>query len=144
MEAVKHTLSVLIGFGSGVVISGAVFAFITMIGVVTRMAQKTHTQAYVKWYEAAISLGGLLGALGGLFTLRIPIGNWGVMLFAACNGVFYGCLAMSLAEVLNVIPILLRRSRIQKGMFFFILSIALGKLAGSLLYAMKPGFYIFP
>lgn len=144
MELLKHALSMLIGFGSGVVISGAVFAFITAIGVVPRLAQKTKTQAYVKWYEMAIALGGIFGTLAGLFKPHIPIGNVGVVLVAAGIGIFYGCIAMSLAEVLNVIPILSRRGNVQHGMFFFILAIALGKLVGSLLYMMLPGFYVIP
>jgi len=48
---------------------------------------------------------------------------------------------MSLAEVLNVIPILTRRGRLQHGMFYFVLAIALGKLVGALLYFLIPGFY---
>lgn len=144
MQAFRHAVSMLIGFSSGVVISGAVFAFITVIGIVPRLAQKTGTQRYVKTYETAIAVGGIFGTLGGLFKPHIPIGSISVVLFSLCTGIFFGCLAMSLAEVLNVIPILSRRGRVQKGMFFFVLAIALGKLAGSLIYAMKPGFYYIP
>ena len=42
---VRHATAALLGFGSGVVISAAVFAFITAIGVVTRLAQKTDTRS---------------------------------------------------------------------------------------------------
>ena len=141
MEALKAALSVLLGFSGGVVIAGAVFAFITMIGIVPRMAQKTRTQAYVKWYEMAIVAGGVFGTVMGLFQPRVPLGSLLVAIFSLCTGIFYGCLAMSLAEVLNVIPILSRRGHLQRGMFFFVLAIALGKMAGSLLYYLKPGFY---
>ena len=141
MQIIRYTLPVLIGFGSGVVISGAVVAFITILGVVPRLAQKTYTTQYIKWYESAIVLGGILGTVMGLFKPYIPIGSLLVILVSLCIGIFYGVLAMSLAEVLNVIPILTRRGRVQKGMFFFVLAIALGKLTGSLLYALVPGFY---
>ena len=141
MEILRHVLSVSIGFASGVVISGAVFAFITVIGVVPRLAQKTGTQKQVRWYESAILAGGIFGACASLFKLHIPIGGAAVVFISLCIGIFYGCLAMSLAEVLNVIPILSRRGRIQRGMFFFVLAIAAGKLAASVLYYVKPGFY---
>ena len=141
MELVKYAVLILIGFGSGLVVSGAVTAFITAIGVVPRLAQKTKTQEYVKSYESAIVVGGIFGAITGLINLYIPIGNLLVAVFALGIGIFYGVLAMSLAEVLNVIPILSRRGRIQQGMFFFVIAIALGKLVGTLLYALIPGFY---
>jgi len=64
-----------------------------------------------------------------------------VIIFSLCVGIFFGCLAMSLAEVLNVIPILSRRGRLQQGMFFFMLAVAFGKMTGSLLYFIIPGFF---
>lgn len=136
----KNMLSVLVGFGAGAVISGAVFAFITVIGVVPRLAQKTGTQQYVRLYEDAIIIGGIFGTLTGIFQFYLPIGYPGVVLVGVCIGIFVGCLAASLAEVLNVIPIMARRGRLIKGMFFFVLAIALGKLFGSLVYYCVPGF----
>ena len=141
MEIFRYAVLILIGFASGTVVSGAVFAFITAIGVVPRLAQKTQTQSYVKWYESAIVAGGIFGTAAGLFNLYIPIGGVLIAVFGLSIGIFYGVLAMSLAEVLNVIPILSRRGRLQRGMFFFVLAIALGKLTGSLLHALVPGFY---
>ena len=141
MEALRHVLAVLVGFGSGVLVSGAVFAFISVIGVVPRMAQKTRTEPYVKHYESAITFGGVFGALGALFSLQFPLGGAFLVVMALCVGVFIGVLAMSLAEVLNVLPILARRIHLQKGMFYFVLAIALGKMVGALLYAVVPGFF---
>ena len=140
IELLRYAAVILIGLSSGVVISGAVFAFITIIGVVPRLAQKTQTQEYIKLYETAIIAGGIFGTVVGLFNVYIPIGIFAAVVGLAI-GIFYGVLAMSLAEVLNVIPILTRRGRIQQGMFFFVLAIALGKLCGSVLYAIVPGFY---
>ena len=137
----RHFLSVIIGFGSGMVISGAVFAFITVIGVVPRFAQKTRTQAHCKFYESAIALGGIFGTIAGIAQLRLPIGAIGAIIISLGVGIFYGSLAMSLAEVLDVMPIFMRRGRVQKGIFFFVLAIAMGKLIGSLLYFLIPGFY---
>jgi stage V sporulation protein AB len=141
MMAAKHFLSVLIGFGSGMLISGAVFAFITIVGVVPRLAQKTNSTRYIKVYESAIAVGGIVGAAVGLFMPNLTWGFWLLPLIGMAAGVFYGCMAMSLAEVLNVIPILTRRVRLQRGMFFLVLAIALGKMLGALLYFLVPGFY---
>ncbi|MCL1883975.1 MAG: stage V sporulation protein AB, partial [Defluviitaleaceae bacterium] len=122
----KHLTSVIIGVASGMVVSGAVFAFITVVGVVPRFAQKTRTQAHCKLYESALALGGILGTLVGIVQIqaRLPLGGIIVAILSICIGIFYGSLAMSLAEVLDVIPILMRRGRVQRGIFFFVLAIA--------------------
>ena len=141
MEALKIALSVAIGIGSGLVVSGAVFAFITIVGVVPRLAQKTKTERHIRIYESAIILGGIFGTFTGVAQFTLPIGHAAVAVLALANGVFFGALAMSLAEVLNVIPILTRRGRIQHGMFYFVMAIALGKFIGALIYFLVPGFY---
>jgi len=141
MEALKIILAAAIGIGTGLVVSGAVFAFITIVGVVPRLAQKTKTERHIRIYESAIILGGIFGTLTGVAQFTLPIGAVGVIVLSLANGIFFGALAMSLAEVLNVIPILTRRGRLQHGMFFFVLAIALGKFIGALIYFLIPGFY---
>ena len=141
MDLLKHGALAVLGLASGLVIAGAVFAFITAVGVVPRLAQKTRTTEHIKLQEMALALGGVFGTVVGLFRLYMPIGNIGVVALSIANGIFIGCLAMSLAEVLNVIPIFTRRARIQKGMFFLVMAIAVGKLVGALLYFLVPGFY---
>jgi len=138
---IKVFLAILLGFSSGVVISGAVFAFISVIGVVPRLAQKTKTVRFIPLYEEAMILGGILGCAAGFFNITLPLPRIFVVILGFCAGVFYGCLAVSLAEVINVIPILTRRTKLGKGMFFFILAIALGKLMGSVIYYIIPDFY---
>ncbi|MCL1844641.1 MAG: stage V sporulation protein AB [Defluviitaleaceae bacterium] len=141
LDILRYAFAVLIGFASGAVVSGAVFAFISVIGVVPRFAQKTRTQAYVKTYETALTLGGIFGTIIGFTGLRLPIGAVATALASICIGIFYGSLAMSLAETLDVIPILTRRGRVSRGIFFFVLAIAFGKMVGALLYFLVPGFY---
>lgn len=141
MIFLKQILAAFIGFGSGIVVSGAVFAFITIIGVIPRLAQKTGTERYAMLYETAITVGGVWGASTMFINYYIPAWNIVVILLALCVGVFIGCFAISLAEVLDVIPILTRRARLQKGMRYFILSLAIGKLVGSILYYAYPNFY---
>ena len=142
MTIIKAIILILIGFSSGIVISGAVFAFIAIIGIVPRLAQKTKTEKYVMLYEEAIIFGGIFGAGDFIFDYHIPINTWLIVFYMLCVGVFYGCLAVSRAEVLDVIPILSRRGRIEKGMKFFLLALAIGKLTGSVLYSFVPGFYL--
>ncbi|MCT4686511.1 stage V sporulation protein AB [Vallitalea sp.] len=136
-----YLLLIIIGFGGGVVISGGVFAFIAIIGIVPRLAQKTATQKYIWIYEDAIMFGGMFGTLVMIMDFELQLGNIGGIVYGFFSGIFVGCLAVSLAEVLDVIPILTRRFNIKVGMTYFIVTLAIGKLIGSLLYFIIPGFY---
>lgn len=136
----KILLSILIGFSIGVIIAGAVFSFIAIIGVVPRLAQKTKTQNYIKLYEEVIIIAGIWGALTIFIDFKINLPVILVAFLSLCLGVFIGCLAVSLTEVLNVVPILTRRISIDKGLKIFMLAIAIGKLIGSLMYFFIPGF----
>ncbi len=137
----KNLILVILGIGSGTVISGAVFAFISIIGIVPRLAEKTKTGRYIMLYENAIIAGGIFGAFTILFDYYLPVGVIPVMIFGLLIGVFYGCLAVSLAEILDVIPILSRRTMLYRGIKYFIIALALGKAVGAILYYCVDGFY---
>ncbi len=141
MNILKMLLLITIGLGSGIFVAGATVAFIAIIGVVPRLAQKTETEGFIKLYEEAIILGGIIGGADPYFDLYIPLNSLAVIFLSLCIGVFYGSLAVSLAEVLNILPILARRTRLRQGIRWFVCAIALGKLTGSLLYYFVPGFY---
>jgi stage V sporulation protein AB len=141
IRLLKQLACIWIGLGAGLMISGAVFAFIAIIGVVPRLAQKTKTAKFIRVYEEALIAGGIFGTLADFFDIRIMLGAPFVVFYSLTVGIFFGCIAVSLAEVLDVFPILTRRARVRKGMFFFIVALACGKLAGSLLYFLVPGYY---
>lgn len=143
MTILKNIILILLGIGGGAVISGAVFAFIAIIGIVPRLAEKTGTGKYIIFYENAIILGGIFGVFTIMFDYYLPIGVIPVMFYGLLIGIFYGCLAVSLAEVLNVIPILTRRTMLVRGIKYFIIALALGKALGAILYYFVDGFYKF-
>ena len=141
MEIFRTVAAVFFALASGGAIATAVMAVIAALGAAPRLAQKTSTERYLKTYETAIALGGVLGAVTHLFSfsLDLPLipGNILMVLIGLAIGVFYGCMAMSLAEVLDVLPILTRRSRIKYGLRVIIISLACGKLVGALVYFLK-------
>ena len=53
---------------------------------------------------------------------------------------FFGCLSIALAEVLDGIPIFARRVKLKMGVSIAVLAVALGKIAGSLVYFVN-GFF---
>lgn len=137
----KMFFLIMLSFTGGVAVAAGVFAFITVIGIIPRMAQRTKTESYIPVYEDAILLGGAFGCTPLIFDYQFSIGYIGTVVFALLCGIFVGVLAMALAEVLNVIPILMRRIRLTKGIPILVLGFAFGKLCGSLVYFLIDGFY---
>lgn len=131
---IKEVLLGIMGLGAGALVSAGVFALISVIGLIPRMAGKTHTGSYVTTYETAVFLGGTLGNLMNIFEIPVPLGTVGLILFGGFAGIFVGCLATSLAESLDATAIFARRVRLHKGMGVIILSVAMGKLLASVLF----------
>lgn len=132
--AIKAAAEVLVGLSAGAAASAGVFALITVIGILPRWAGHTRTARHVSLYEWSVILGGTAGNLIFLLQPSLP----GKEIFEAAAGLFMGIfvggLIMSLAEVLDVFPILLRRGRIQSGIPWMVLSIGIGKMLGAYLY----------
>ena len=133
-------LCVFLGITFGFAASAGLFALITSITVVPRLADKTHTKSHIKTYESAIITGGTLWNLFFIFKISLNnilntyMGNAVIGLFGLFSGIYVGCLAMALAERLSVTAILKRRIRLHVGMSYVILIMALGKLVGGLIY----------
>lgn len=124
----------LMGIASGLVTSAGVFALITVIGIIPRMAGRSRTASHIRFYEWAVILGGVLGNLQYLLGTRLYLGYPGLILFGLGTGIFVSCLVMSLAETLDVFPIMIRRTRLKIGLPCLILAFALGKSVGSFLF----------
>ncbi|MEA4816869.1 MAG: stage V sporulation protein AB [Lachnospiraceae bacterium] len=140
-DFLKQVFMVLMAFASGIAVSAGIFAFIAVIGIVPRIAWKTKTIEYIPFYEDAITLGGIFGCTTMLINYKLPFGEVFTAAVGFAVGIFIGCLAVSLAEVLNVMPIFTRRFRIINSIVYMIFALALGKAVGSLLYFFVPGFY---
>jgi len=138
----SYILAGFFGLASGLVVSGAVFALIAAIGVVPHLAARTGTARFVRLFEEAIIWGGIFGAVSMIVNIRLPqLGFFAVML-GLLAGVFFGVFVMSLAEELNVLPIMSKRLGVKRGIPWFVTAIAVGKLVGSLLYFIVTGFFV--
>ncbi|WP_317853832.1 stage V sporulation protein AB [Chakrabartyella piscis] len=138
----KSIVLAFAGFASGAIVSAGVFAFIAAIGLVPRMAFRSKTKNYIRFYEDVIVLGGLFGAVASFVSYHLPAIPLLVAVFAICIGTFIGVLAVSLSEVLNVMPILFRRTHLTIGLPYLLLAFTIGKMFGSLLYFLQGGFFI--
>ncbi len=129
----KQILLGIIGLSSGFGVAGGMFAVVLSIGVINRLAGKTHTAHRILVYEDSVLLGAIAGNLVSIFSLSVPIGMLGEIFFGIFSGIFAGCLAIAIAEILQVFPVLMRRLHIHKGLGIILISMALGKTLGSLL-----------
>lgn len=131
---------IFIGLSSGLMVAGGVFAVIVIIGIVPRMAQLTGGEKHIMLYENCIGGGISAGAWNLLFPMNFQFaGQLGNVISGLFFGIFVGCLAVAIAEVLDVIPILCRRSKMTRRLPWLLLAISLGKTAGVFLYFLVPG-----
>ncbi len=133
---VKWLLVCIAGFSAGCLVASGIFAFITMIGIIPRLTVKTKTGDSSLWYERGVIWGGTLGNVVYLFDLGInldPIGGtFCAVAFGMGAGIFVGCLAVALAEVIKSFPIFTTRINLRWGMPIVALMLAIGKMLGSM------------
>lgn len=134
---IRYLLLAVTGLSGGTLVAAGVFALITSTGVMTRLAGKTHTAAHIRLYETMVILGGIwwnaFWVFSINFNLSAPVHNVLQFVMGICQGIFVGCLAVSLAEALNATAIFARRIKIKTGVSFIILSAAIGKIIASLI-----------
>ncbi len=131
----KQAFLALLGTSAGGIVAAGIFAFLAIIGVFPRLIGKTRTKNHVLLYETVIILGGVLGNVYDLYEFPILVGGLAVLIAAgAASGIFVGCLVMSLAETLKTFPVICRRIRLAVGLQYLILSVAVGKLVGAVIY----------
>lgn len=155
---VKYLFMALLAFSSGVIVSGGVVTVLIAVGLVPRFAGKTHTAKHIFLYEEMIVLGTITGSFFSVYqrygqlgnfmiqTIGIDVAVWNVIgslllaVYGVFAGVFVGCLALAIAEMLDTVPIFTRRISFHKGIGIAICTVAVGKVVGSLIY-FAYGFY---
>lgn len=116
-------------FAGGAISAGYV-AFITLLGVFEKLAEKYKSNKYAHVIETLIIIGVTLGNLIFLFEWKIHTGLIGLLIFNLLGGIFIGCLAGALAETLDVFPILSRRFKIREYLPYVLIAGAVGKAIG--------------
>ena len=152
MTLLKYLFLAVLGTSFGLMAAGGVFTVLISIGLIPRFAGKTHSARKVFLYEEMVVLGTISGNLVSVFDRYCYLGKAAVMqlgipyevwrpaadtilaCFGLFAGIFIGCLALAIAEMLNSIPIFARRTGFRHGLGIAVLFMALGKLAGSLVY----------
>lgn len=129
--SIKTIFMFFIGLTSGVLIAAGTVAFITVIGVLTRLAIRTKTAKRIMLYEDIVVLGCTAGNIIDLFQIKLPFGWLGLTIFGFFSGCFVGCLAVALEEVIQIFPIMTHRLKLKMGIPIIVLFLALGKGVGA-------------
>ena len=155
MDILKEIFLGILSMSAGALAAGGVFTVLITIGLVPRFAGKTHTGGKVMLYEDFVVAGTIIGCILSVFekncqfgsslleksvvseAVWMVLGNVILLIFGLFAGIFIGCFALAIAEMLNTIPIFARRIGFRHGLGIAILFMALGKLAGALIYFMQ-------
>ncbi len=157
MEWFEKIILGVVGLAGGLGVSGGVFTSLIAVGLIPRFAGKTHTAKHIFLYEEMVVCGTILGGLISVFfpfldivglAGRVPvlkevypyIAVVILIIFGLFAGIFVGCLALAIAEMLDSIPIFSRRMKFRHGVGIVILCMAIGKTVGSLIYFGKEFF----
>ena len=136
----KSVLCVLIGLCSGVGVAAGTFAFFLVIRVIPRMVQKAQLSDRILSVENMVVKGVLFGTVLSFFTwkkrfLFAILGKTLLTIYGMSAGIFAGCIAVALAEILDVFPILFRRLHLpERYCEPLLLVMAVGKILGSLFF----------
>lgn len=133
----KTLLLICISFLSGAAIAAGTFAFFWVIGVVPRMLRTSGMRHKIMFFENVIILGIVAGTIMTFcqeISLPQLLSRFLLLCYGASAGIFEGCIAVALAEILDTFPILFRRLKLMDGLQWVMLAMALGKMAGSLFF----------
>ncbi|TMW73673.1 stage V sporulation protein AB [Alteribacter natronophilus] len=131
---IDQAFAILTGLGGGIAVGSGLVAFITVLGIIPRLAQLTFTASWVTRYESAVILGALSGAWMSLGSPVISLPVVSAIPVGLSAGMFIGLLAAALTEVLNVFPILAKRVGASDRIKWLLFAIVLGKISGSLFH----------
>lgn len=147
---IRLTLLALSGLTAGFAVAGGVFTVFTAVGLVPRFADRTASADRILLYENGIVAGTFFGTFFDLYkecgfrpmqmvkqwmqASGAVFQNGFLVAYGIFTGIYVGCLAVSIAEILDSIPIMARRVRLKRGIGIVLAAFAFGKLAGSVLY----------
>jgi stage V sporulation protein AB len=157
IKTLSKVFLVIFSASYGLISAAGVFTILIAVGLVPRFAGKTHTADKVVLYEEMMIAGTIMGCIISVFNeecrnfaemlkatlydsnemLQPVLKTAGItilVMFGLFSGMFVGCLALAIAEMLDSIPIFARRVGFKKGIGIVVLSMAAGKFLASILY----------
>ncbi|GIQ69393.1 stage V sporulation protein AB [Xylanibacillus composti] len=132
MAWLAAAFAMLLGLAGGLIVGSGLVALLTVLDIIPRLAQVACMYKHVDWLERAVVSGAFFWTVADFFDLTFGHFALGAVLVGLLQGIFVGMLAAALTEVLNVLPILSRRLRMEAYMMWFVIAMMAGKVVGSL------------
>lgn len=95
---IRSFFLIFYGLCAGGLIAASFLAFLSMLGVIPRLAGLTKSMKNARMYESFVALGGILGTLVFLYRWQIKAGYPLLVLYGLFGGIFVGCMIGALAE----------------------------------------------
>ncbi|SFA97825.1 MULTISPECIES: stage V sporulation protein AB [unclassified Bacillus (in: firmicutes)] len=127
-------LVIFIGISGGLVVGAGFVAFLTVLGIIPRLTQLTKTMKMIHYYEWAVVAGAVSGTAASLRDPILGLSPYVLIPLGLAGGIFVGMLAAALTEVLNVLPILMKRVGVDGKIVILLMAIVLGKMCGSIFH----------
>ena len=113
-------LMIVVAFCSGVGVAAGTFAFLLIIRVIPRMIQKARLEEKIIYIENKVVQGVLFGTVLSFFVWKKRwlfelLGRMLLTIYGISAGVFSGCVAVALAEILDTFPVLFKRAKLDGG-----------------------------
>jgi stage V sporulation protein AB len=124
--------AIVVGAAGGFAVGTSVVAFLTVLDLFPRLVQMARAPRWMHRFELTLVAGTLTMTALHFARVQLALPNIIVAAITLFQGAFIGMVAASLIEVLNVVPIVSRRLRMQTKVGILLLFVALGKTAGSL------------
>ncbi|WP_455720391.1 stage V sporulation protein AB [Agathobacter sp.] len=131
----REIFMAIIALLAGAGVSAGVFAFVLVIGIVPRILEYSKMENIIL-VENVMICGVIAGNISSVASgkMSLPAGTIIIAVYGLCVGIFVGCIAVALAEILHTFPIIFKRMKLRAGLGIIVVSMALGKLAGALYY----------
>ena len=136
----RRLFLICVGVCGGLGVAAGTFAFLLVIRVIPRMIQKAKLEKKAIYIENIVRRGVLFGTVLSLFSWKKKwlfelLGKTLLTIFGMSAGIFVGCLAVALAEILDTFPIFFRRIHLKEDFGETLLFVmAVGKMVGSLFF----------
>ncbi|MGN0494753.1 MAG: stage V sporulation protein AB [Lachnospiraceae bacterium] len=139
MNVMKYAMLIICGLCAGFTTAAAYIAFISILGIFPKTAEKTKTASQCILYENCLFLGILFSTFIQFFLTYESAGYEAgylppagisiiILIFIGLfGGIYTGFLIGGLSEILNVFPIFASKTHIAEKIKYAIVSLALGK-----------------
>ncbi|NLU37002.1 MAG: hypothetical protein GXX01_08310 [Clostridiales bacterium] len=138
---IKYVITILAGLAGGLAIGASITAFFVVLGVTAQIVKWSKKNEYLIFYQISMVLGALLSCLVYFFDFTLKYLNFLTIPLGILAGIFVGTVTSALTETLDIISATVNKLGIAKWVYLIVMTLLIGKIAGSLLFFLVPGFH---